>query len=1032
MSGRVTAIDVDLRNPDRIYIGAASGGIWLSEDGGVSWKPIFDEADIHSIGALKIDPTNSDIIYAGTGEGNPRNSHTSGAGIFKSLDRGKTWKCMGLEKTKLIHRILINPQRPNLVYVGALGAAWGPNKERGLFRSKDGGTSWENILYINDSTGIADLVMDPGNPNKIIAATWQFYRTPWTFHSGGPGSGMHLSWDGGDSWRKITSQDGLPKGDLGRIGIAISRSKPNIIYALVEAKKNGLYKSTDGGEKWRLVSSKNIGNRPFYYAEFYVDPINENRLFNLHTYMTISEDGGKTFRNVLDYSTGVHPDHHAFWIHPEDPSYMIDGNDGGIVISRDGGASWRHVANLPVGQFYHVSIDEQVPFNVYGGMQDNGSWYGPSSVYKRGGIRNQDWREMYFGDGFDVLPLGDGSRFLYAMSQGGNVALVDKVTGDSKFIKPVHPDGNKLRFNWNAAIAADPRDENGLYFGSQYVHHSADRGKNWKIISPDLTTNDTLKQKQDKSGGLTLDATAAENYTTILCIEPDPFDEKTIWVGTDDGNLQKTIDGGQSWTEISNLLPGLPQGSWIPQIRHSLTDKNEIFLVANDYRRNDWSAYAYRSRDNGLTWQRLLDDQDVQGHCHTIIQDPMQSNLLFLGTERGLYYSYNDGTTWNKWTCKFPSVPVRDLQISKKEHSLVVGTFGRAIWILDDLTPLRFLAKDNLDEPDLLQGQDAYSARIKAADGVRFTANGIYQGSNRGNGLFYYVYMPAPEKEKNKEEVAIDSKRKKKSKVVKPETDALVDEKNKKPDSKIKLVIFDHVQDTMLKRELKYHVGINRYRWSMRRQGPFGPSRKKRKTDDLPARWTVPPGEYKLLVSHDDFRDSAIVRVWPDPRLPEADSDFEAMRAYQDQSDDIMEKMAQGTDQLAEILDQIKLSESLLVNLPDSTKKDWQKRIKNIRGQIDSLYLPVMGPENEKGIDAVTPKLVNDIYGYGAYIAGAADSENGNLNNSFNTLIRKSNQWLEQVNQFVTDDWMIFMTDFVELDISPFKEVEVLEKIDEK
>ncbi|MEL6274743.1 MAG: hypothetical protein AAFU03_06565, partial [Bacteroidota bacterium] len=563
MSGRITAIDVNPYNKDIIFAGSASGGLWRSKNGGIDWQPVFDDQPTSSIGAVAIADANPSIVWAGTGEGNPRNSANYGAGIFRSLDGGNTWKFMGLKKTRAIHRILIHPTNPDIVYVGAFGSMWGPNQARGVYKTIDGGENWKKVLFVDDASGIAEIVMDPINPNKLIAATWTNDRDPWFFNSGGPGSGIWVTHDGGETWERRTSEDGLPKGDLGRIGLAIAASKPNVVYALVEAKENGLYKSIDGGKTFKLVSKKDIGNRPFYYAEIYVDPQNENRIFNIYTYVARSEDGGKSFKVIADYGNDVHPDHHAFWIDPDDPNFIIDGNDGGLNISRDGGDTWRFARNLPVGQFYHVNHDMDIPYNVGGGMQDNGSWVGPSYAWKAGGITEADWQEVRFGDGFDIMFKPDNNRYVYAASQGGSIGYTDRETGASQFIKPVHPDGEFLRYNWNAAMAQSPFDVCTIYYGSQYVHKSTDCGQNWEIISPDLTTNDTAKLKQHISGGLTIDATQAENHCTILAIAPDPKDPMTIWASTDDGQLHLTRDGGKNWENQSLRLTGLAENSWL-------------------------------------------------------------------------------------------------------------------------------------------------------------------------------------------------------------------------------------------------------------------------------------------------------------------------------------------------------------------------------------------------------------------------------------------------------------------------------------
>ena len=690
MSGRVTSIDVVQTNTNIMYAGTASGGLWKSTSAGIKWKPVFDNEATASIGSVAIQQSNPSVIWVGTGEGNPRNSLNGGYGIYKSLDAGKTWKLMGLEKTRHIHRVIIDPTNPNIVYAAAIGSPWGEHPERGVYKTIDGGKTWKQILFNNNKTGAADLVMDPSNPNKLIASMWEHKRDPWFFKSGGKGSGMYITHDGGENWKKITSKEGFPKGELGRIGVAISRSNPNTIYALVEAKKNALYKSTDGGFKWKKINDKpGIGNRPFYYSEIYVDPQNENRLYSVFTYINVSDDGGKSFRQLMPaygVDNGVHPDHHAWWIHPKDGSFVIDGNDGGLNITKDKGKTWRFAGNIPVAQFYHINVDNEFPYNVYGGMQDNGSWAGPAYVWKAQGIRNSYWQELAFGDGFDVVPDKDNSRYGYAMSQQGYVSRYDRNTGYSYSIQPTHPDPKvKLRFNWNSAIGQGPFDNSTLYFGSQFVHKSTDKGITWNVISPDLSTNDPNKQKQGESGGLTMDATGAENHTTILVIEPSPLEKDMLWVGTDDGNVQITKDGGASWINVTKNIKGLPKGSWVAQIKASNKNKGEALLIANDYRRFNYTPYAYRTKNYGKTWTRIVDATDVKSHTLSIVEDLKNPNLLFLGTDDGLYVSLNAGEKWTKWTNGFPTVPVKDLVIHPREHDLIIGTFGRAAWVLDDI-----------------------------------------------------------------------------------------------------------------------------------------------------------------------------------------------------------------------------------------------------------------------------------------------------------------------------------------------------------
>ena len=1008
MSGRVTAIDVDLSDPEIIYAGAASGGVWKSTDGGIQWKPIFDEQSTLSIGAIKINQRNPSVIWVGTGEGNPRNSHNSGGGIYKSLDGGKSWKLMGLKATKTIHRIIVHRDNPDVVYAGAMGSIWGANEERGVFRTKDGGKTWDKILYVNDETGVADMVVDPTNPDKILVALWEYGRKPWTFNSGGPGSGLYITYDGGDNWKEITDKEGLPKGELGRIGLAIAPSKPNIIYALVEAKENGLYKSTDGGENWSLVSKEDIGNRPFYYAELYVDSKNENRIYNLYSYVSRSEDGGKTFKVLLDYGSAVHPDHHAFWIHPDDPNYLIDGNDGGLNISRDGGNSWRFVDNLPLAQLYHVNVDMDFPYHVGGGMQDNGSWVGPSNVWRSGGITNHDWQEVYFGDGFDVLFRPDDNRYVYAMSQGGNVGMVDRETGKTKLIRPLHPEGTWLRFNWNAAMAQDPFTDCGIYYGSQFLHYSTDCGQSWEIISPDLTTNDPEKQKQATSGGLTIDNTQAENHTTILAIAPSPVDEDVIWVGTDDGKLQLTQDKGGKWTDLSSRLPGVNAGSWIPYIQASPYEAGTAFVVVNDYRRNDFRPMVFRTTDFGRNWKQIVDEDQVGGFALSILQDSKEPGLIWLGADDGLYFSIDGGNKWTKYDNGFPSVQVTDMTIHPREQDLVLSTFGRAFWVLDDIRPFRELAasKGNVLEKDFafFETPDAYLANYRSYEGIRFIASGAFQGDTRPGGALLTMWVKPDEKTESKDAPK---------------------EKGKKKDDKVKIQVVDAQGDTIRTISRKLEPGMNRFSWGLDHDGVRFPSRRAPRSDDnIPGGRDVLPGAYTIIATYNGQTETQSVQVHADPRV---ETDVNALRrshATVAAFEKVVKAASDGFQQLQDAGKTIKLVDEALVNAPDSTKKTIADLGKALRDSITELEKLYMDPVGQKGIQRTAENLGNTLRTANRYLSDVDGAPSQMAELSLDRVQRETREVLAKINDFMTTDFADYQKKVQMVQYSLFKEYE--------
>jgi len=1011
MSGRVTAIDVVEAKPEVIYAGTASGGLWRSTDGGIDWKPLFDDEKVISIGAVAVQQTNPDVIWAGTGEGNPRNSHTSGFGIYKSIDGGKTWRCMGLENTRTIHRIIIHRDNPNVVFAATLGSAWGPTEDRGVYKTTDGGKTWKKVLYNNQLTGCADLVVDAQNPNKLIAAMWEHQRWPWFFKSGGEGSGLYISFDAGETWQKKTEKDGLPKDEIGRIGLAISPSKPNVVYALVESKKTALYRSNDGGFKWNKVADKNIGNRPFYYADIYVDPQNENRLFNLFSLVTKSEDGGKTFEVIMPYS-GYHPDHHAFYIHPTNNNFMINGNDGGMNISRDGGKTWRFVENLPLAQFYHINLDNDIPYNVYGGMQDNGSWVGPAYVWKNDGIRNSYWNEVLFGDGFDVMPDPENNRFGFAMYQGGNIYRFDKQTGQNHYIQPLHPDDEKLRFHWNAAMAQDPFNKKGLYFGSQFVHKSEDQGKSWEIISTDLTTNNPEKQKQAESGGLTIDATKAENHTTIIAIEPSSLNKEVIWVGTDDGNIQLTQDGGKTWKNLSPSIKAMPKEAWIPQIRASKYDEAEAFVVVNNYRQNDWKPYLFYTKDFGKTWKNLVSENQVFGHCLSVIQDIKEPNLLFLGTENGLYTSFDKGLNWEKWGKGYPNVATRDMQIQDRESDLVTGTFGRAAFVFDNIAPFRFIAKngiDNLGNLKTFDTPDAYLAYRGQPDGLRFGADATFAGDNKRSGaMISYWWMPT-NAEKDVEEKDIDDKNiEEDDEEAENENSEKSNEKKdkKKSSKKIGVYIFNEDGDTIRNYTIKPDSGFNRTYWNLRANGVNFPSYSSPIKDaDKPSGNKVKPGKYKIILVKDDFKDSTSVTVKPDPRVPfsaEAYNQKEKLnnqlQGYTKAAFDLVTNLNDASKRIGMVNQNIEL-------LEDSIQAKIKKQGKTCQDSINKYYLFFMTAKDFEGYDHVTVRINNLLGSAGEYINWPTDYPGPQAEIALKNVERELQKAAKSINKFFEANW---------------------------
>ncbi|ALM07114.1 hypothetical protein SB49_04355 [Sediminicola sp. YIK13] len=694
MSGRINDMEVHPTNSRIIYAGTAGGGVWKSNDAGTTFNPIFDEY-CQSIGTVTLDPNDPDnTIYVGTGETWTRNSVSVGDGLYKSVDGGTNWDKIGFDASERITSIIVNPKNSKEIYVGVLGALWSDSEERGVYKSTDAGATWEKLLYVNAKTGCADLAMDTSNPNTLYASMWEFRRTGWSFESGGSNSALYKSVDGGATWNKI--HNGFPEGNLGRLGIAVAPSKPNILYTVIEAEKDekkGLYRSDDAGESWKQLNNDfGITVRPFYFSRIVVDPKDENVVVKGGLSGSISRDGGKTFKNLGN----MHSDIHDFAFGIKDSDILYVGTDGGVYRSWNGGNTMEIVENLPLSQFYHVSVDNEEPYNVYGGLQDNGSWYGPSS--SPGGVEARDWNSVGYGDGFRVLKHPT-KKIIYSEMQGAeNVWRYDVEKNLTKTIQPLPTkETPKLRFNWNAPMAVSEHQPDRFYMGSQYLHKSEDMGDTWQIISPDLTTNDPKKQNQEDSGGLSKDNSGAENHTTIFTIAESPKDEKVIWVGTDDGNVQVTQDGGKTWTNTVDNIIGLPKNTWCYHIEASSFDKGTAYAVFEGHTTGDMKPYAYKTTDFGKTWTNII-TPEVEGFVRNIQEDYVNPDLLFLGTEFGLYITMDGGNNWYKFTNNMPSVAVHFIDLQKKTSDLVMGTHGRGIIIIDDISPLRDLTPEVMDK----------------------------------------------------------------------------------------------------------------------------------------------------------------------------------------------------------------------------------------------------------------------------------------------------------------------------------------------
>lgn len=865
MSGRVTAIDAVNKDSRIIYVGSAAGGVWKSITGGTLWKPVFDK-HTQSIGNLRIDQKNPETVWVGTGESNMRNSVSVGDGIYKTVDGGETWKKMGLDGTEHISRIIIDPTNSDIVYVSAPGPLWGDSPDRGLYKTMDGGATWNKILFIDDKTGCADVMIDPKDPNTVYASMWEFRRKPWSFSSGGQGSGLYKSTDGGATWNRIDK--GFTDGILGRIILAMSPSDSKIIYAIAEAKNTALFKSTDGGETWtRKSSSSNVTARPFYFSLLTVDPTNSNRLYRPAFNLSISDDAGESWFDASTEGGWVHSDIHALWINPNNSSNMIMGTDGGVYMSFDKGNNWMFLNNLPLAQYYHVAVDMESPYNIYGGLQDNGSWVGPSSA--PGGVRGKDWEAVGFGDGFWVQPDYSDKNYIYWESQGGNINRLNKATNENKDIRPQPLKGEKkLRFNWNTPIYMPMSNPGVLYMGSQYLFRSTNKGDSWERISGDLTTNDPEKLKQDESGGLSVDNSSAENHCTIFTIAESPIDKDLLFVGTDDGNVQISENEGKSWRNVAANISGLPRYLCISSIEPSRYDRNVVYITVDGHAMGDMNSYVYKTSDLGKTW-RKISTNDIKSFAHKVKEDLVNKNLLFVGTEFGLFMSINGGMDWVQMNSKVPNTPVRDMVIHPVTNDLVLGTHGRGVIIIDDLTGIRNVNSKIL-ESDMALVPTRPTIWTDENNGGGFPNQaGNFRGSNPNSDALILYYL-----------------------------------KERPMTEDVKVQILDEKGEVLQTIPGSKRKGLNKVYWDMRMKPPKVASGARLDFGGFTGP-EVLPGIYKVKLIKGDKTVEGTIEIKADPKSVHSQEEREIRRKYLMDTYKMTEDLANLVDKLKKVGDDV-------------------------------------------------------------------------------------------------------------------------------
>lgn len=932
MGGRVTDIVGVPGNRDTFYVAGADGGVFKTTNGGVTFGELFTDQAVYSVGALALAPSDHNVLWLGTGEGDPRNSASFGNGVYRSTDGGKSWKHLGLADTERIKRIVVDPRNPDVAYVCALGHAWGPNDERGVFKTEDGGRTWRKVLFIDRDTGCSDIAIDAANPRILYAGMWTFRRRPWRFDDSGEKTALYRTLDGGETWTKLTN--GLPKGPMARIGVATSRSHPPTVYLITETRDEGvLFRSDDRGESWRKVHDNPIINfRPFYYSDIRVDPNDPNTVYSLSGGLYKSTDGGITFENI---GRGIHGDHQALWIDPLDSDRILSGSDGGFQVSYDGGRTWEIFNNVTLSQFYHVFFDLRKPYYVCGGLQDNGNWCGPSRTLYSEGIRKDDWYTVSGGDGFYAVPVPDRPHLVYSNSQGGNIFVTDIRTGSTRSIHP-YPyrvgsagDGiaeHPYRYNWDSPIHISPHDPRVVYFGGNVLFKSTDYGQSWQVISPDLTTND--KSKQQSSGGrIYTDNTAAEFHCTILTIAESPVRPGVIWVGTDDGNIQVTQDGGATWTNVVGNIKGLPPNSWIARIEASYHDAGTAYLAVDRHRDDDFAPYVFKTTDYGKTWVSLRGNLPALGYVNVVREDPKVPNLLYVGTELGIFASWDGGRRWVSLRNNLPAVSIRDIKVHPREGDLIVGTHGRGAYILDDIAPLRELAQAMREEVYFFPVRPATRWHIWGRDAALGSKTYVAQNPPYGALITYYLKSA--------------------------------------PSEAVTITVTDESGQRVRElRQTDAKAGVNRLAWDLRYEGPR-PARRDRGQQGGgfggfgAGGPLVVPGRYNLTLRVGGRELRQAVEVEPDPRVEMTAAEYLAQRDAALTLRDLISQVNEIVDRTEDLKDQLTALQQRL--RPAAAASD--SRDPNGNAQDTALVTAVRAALDQ--VAALRGKLTRPIPGLG-------------------------------------------------------------------